>query len=332
MAWRIGQGDLLAGGAASAALVVLVFWLDFGTVLAVPLAVAVYAAIVLLQLTRGAVRAEAAGETGRVDPNVGAAYAEALSNAAAIRDLAAGMPAGDGRDRVLRLADRIDRTLGVMRAGGNLAAAPAYNDVLDVLLPALGGNARHPVRGADGSGEVGGGVEEPSLSRLDRAVDVAFSLLDHDHMIDLGVFAERMEFYRHGIASPPELASESAPAGRLDAPALTPAAPVFDSPSPDAPGVPGAPAGPGAPVPPHVVAARRFGLTPREHEIVMRLAVSHPMVTNPELAAELCIALRTVDNHVARSLDKLGLASRRELPAFAAKHGLLLPSGASPSA
>lgn len=79
------------------------------------------------------------------------------------------------------------------------------------------------------------------------------------------------------------------------------------------------------PMPAHVAAARRWGLTRREHEIVILLCTSHPMMTNQELAADLSIAFRTVDNHVARILDKLGLKSRRELPAFAKKHGLLPP-------
>lgn len=81
-----------------------------------------------------------------------------------------------------------------------------------------------------------------------------------------------------------------------------------------------------APVPEHIAAARRWGLTRREHEIVILLCTSHPMLTNLEVAAELFIGYRTVDNHVARILAKLGLKSRRELPAFAAKHGLLPPS------
>jgi DNA-binding CsgD family transcriptional regulator len=49
MAGRIGQGDLLAGGVAATALPVLVFWLGMSPWLAIPLAVATYAGVVLLQ-------------------------------------------------------------------------------------------------------------------------------------------------------------------------------------------------------------------------------------------------------------------------------------------
>ena len=81
-----------------------------------------------------------------------------------------------------------------------------------------------------------------------------------------------------------------------------------------------------ATIPEYIADARRFGLTRREHEIVIVLALSHPMPTDKELAAELSIADRTVGNHVVNILAKLGLKSRREIPAFAAKHGLLPPS------
>jgi DNA-binding CsgD family transcriptional regulator len=81
-----------------------------------------------------------------------------------------------------------------------------------------------------------------------------------------------------------------------------------------------------ASIPAHIGAARQFGLTRREHEIVILLTLSHPMMTDRELAADLSIAFRTAENHVARILDKLGLKSRREIPAFAAKHGLLPPT------
>jgi len=72
--------------------------------------------------------------------------------------------------------------------------------------------------------------------------------------------------------------------------------------------------------------AARFGLTTREHEILILLVQSHPMKTDQELATDLCIAIKTVNAHVGHILGKLGLKSRRELPAFAAKHGLLPPS------
>jgi non-specific serine/threonine protein kinase len=51
-------------------------------------------------------------------------------------------------------------------------------------------------------------------------------------------------------------------------------------------------------------------LTAREQEIATLVAQG---LTNRQIAAELSIALRTVDTHVSRVLRKLGVASRAEL-------------------
>ena len=69
--------------------------------------------------------------------------------------------------------------------------------------------------------------------------------------------------------------------------------------------------------------AARFGLTRREREILPLLA---QRLTDREIADRLCISHRTAMNHVASILAKLGLASRRDVAAFAAQHGLLPPS------
>ncbi len=70
-------------------------------------------------------------------------------------------------------------------------------------------------------------------------------------------------------------------------------------------------------------AAQRFGLTRREREILPLLA---QRLTDREIAERLCISHRTAMNHVASILAKLDLASRRDVAAFAALHGLLPPS------
>jgi two-component system, NarL family, response regulator NreC len=61
------------------------------------------------------------------------------------------------------------------------------------------------------------------------------------------------------------------------------------------------------------------GLTPREIE-VLRLVVDG--YTNPEIAEQLVISIRTVETHRAAIHRKLDTTSRSEVVAFAREHGL----------
>lgn len=60
-------------------------------------------------------------------------------------------------------------------------------------------------------------------------------------------------------------------------------------------------------------------LTPREREIVELVVLG---LTNREIAEELCLAEKTVENHVGRILVKLDLPSRTRLAAYAVERGL----------
>ena len=62
------------------------------------------------------------------------------------------------------------------------------------------------------------------------------------------------------------------------------------------------------------------GLTSRQVDVLRLLSMGR---TNPEIASELVIPVRTVDSQVAAVLGKLGAASRREAAARAAELGLL---------
>jgi DNA-binding CsgD family transcriptional regulator len=51
------------------------------------------------------------------------------------------------------------------------------------------------------------------------------------------------------------------------------------------------------------------GLTPRQAEVLRLLATG---ATNPEIARELVLSVRTVEHHVAAILQRLGVASRQD--------------------
>ena len=59
---------------------------------------------------------------------------------------------------------------------------------------------------------------------------------------------------------------------------------------------------------------RKFGLTPREIEIVSVVAAS---LSNKEIAQTFKIADDTVKHHMSNIFDKLGVSSRLELALFA---------------
>ncbi|HEV2238565.1 MAG TPA: tetratricopeptide repeat protein, partial [Ktedonobacterales bacterium] len=65
---------------------------------------------------------------------------------------------------------------------------------------------------------------------------------------------------------------------------------------------------------------RYGGLTAREREVVALIARGH---SNSEIAAALVISERTVEAHSGHIRDKLGLASRAQVAAWAVEHGLV---------
>lgn len=68
-----------------------------------------------------------------------------------------------------------------------------------------------------------------------------------------------------------------------------------------------------------LISRRNEALTVREQEVVQMIVRG---LTNREIAEELFLAEKTVENHVARILDKLELRSRTVLAAYAVEHGL----------
>jgi DNA-binding NarL/FixJ family response regulator len=71
----------------------------------------------------------------------------------------------------------------------------------------------------------------------------------------------------------------------------------------------------------HEVSSRqkRFGLTPRELEIVTLVVAGY---SNPDIAQKFSISGQTVKHHVSNIFDKLGVSNRLELALFAVNHQL----------
>ena len=63
-------------------------------------------------------------------------------------------------------------------------------------------------------------------------------------------------------------------------------------------------------------------LTPRETEVLKLIAEAY---TNQQIAEALVISPKTVENHRARLLDKLGMRDRVELTRYAIRRGLVEP-------
>lgn len=61
-------------------------------------------------------------------------------------------------------------------------------------------------------------------------------------------------------------------------------------------------------------------LTPREYEIMILVAKG---MSNQEVSQELCIAVRTVETHVANILKKLKFSNRTQISSYAYQQGLI---------
>jgi len=74
---------------------------------------------------------------------------------------------------------------------------------------------------------------------------------------------------------------------------------------------------PGAPEDPR---KKKFGLTPRELEIVSAIVAGY---NNRDIAQKFAISEQTVKHHLTNIFDKLGVSSRLELALFAVNHSLI---------
>lgn len=76
----------------------------------------------------------------------------------------------------------------------------------------------------------------------------------------------------------------------------------------------------GAPSPPSTAAENPYGLTPREQDVLALVCARLP---DREIAARLFLSPRTVEGHVSHIIGKLGVGSRHEVVAVAARIALV---------
>ena len=65
---------------------------------------------------------------------------------------------------------------------------------------------------------------------------------------------------------------------------------------------------------------RRYGLTPRELEVISTIVAGY---TNKDIAQKFAISEQTVKHHLTNIFDKLGVSNRLELALFAVNHHLV---------
>ncbi|MDE2367771.1 MAG: response regulator transcription factor [Burkholderiales bacterium] len=77
---------------------------------------------------------------------------------------------------------------------------------------------------------------------------------------------------------------------------------------------------PGFNVADNTPATAHAALTPREMEVMLKIARGVPLT---EIGSQLCLSVKTVGSHRSRILVKLGLASNAELVQYAMRQGLV---------
>lgn len=193
---HLRQGDLVAGGAAAASLLLLAFPLGLHPLLAVLLAGAVYLGLALL-LPRRTRRPLEPDDDLRQQQ---LAFQAAVANLVAIRTLALRIAKPEVLLQVDRIADRTGRVLAVMREDRNLTAASVFNGQLVEPFRAILTRyillANREVKSAEAELER---IETHGLPTIERAVDAFYEKLHRAHVVDLATLREVLEFNLESI-------------------------------------------------------------------------------------------------------------------------------------
>ncbi len=197
MAGRPGPSDLLAGGAATGTLLVLVFALGVTPWVAIPLAVATY--VSFIQIVQ---RRRRQDETIDAARRQHLAYQAAVANTAAIRALAPRMAKPAVREQVGRILNQSARVLLVMREDRNLVAVPLFNEqLLEPLRSLLIEYVRLSDRGIRSADTLLEKIETHDLPMVEQAVDAFYEQLHRAHVVDLATLGEVLEFNLESIAA-----------------------------------------------------------------------------------------------------------------------------------
>lgn len=197
MASHRGYPDLLAGGAAAAELLMLVFVLGVTPWLAIPLAVATY--VGRIQIVQ---RRRHQDETIDAARRQHLAYQAALANTAAVHTLVPRIMKPAVREQVGRILHRSARVLLVMREDRNLVAVPLFNEqLLEPFRSLMTEYVRLSSRDIRSADEVLEKIETRDLPMVEHAVDTFYERLHRASVVDLATLGEVLEFNLESIAA-----------------------------------------------------------------------------------------------------------------------------------
>lgn len=189
---RLLSGDLIAGVAAAAVLLVVVVGLDASILVGIVLAIAAYIGIVLV---RPRVDRTAVDTKEQITERATIAYQTSLTKAAQIRSLATRIQKDAPRETTLHIADQADRILAAMKEDGNLTAAPLFlEQLLEPTDELLENYVRLSTRGVTAANELLTRNETQDLPMIEQAARNFFEKMHRDSIVDLAALSEVLEF------------------------------------------------------------------------------------------------------------------------------------------
>lgn len=178
--------------AAAVAIAVLAVVVGANPVLAVVLAIAVYAAVMLIRPRPTGQETESPADAAERNE---LAYETSQQKVAAIRDLAPRIEREATREIVDRICDQSDQVLAIMAAGKARSAAPLFLEQLLEPAEALIETYVHLAsRGLRATDEVRARSESQDLPKIERASRLFLDRLRQDPDVDLAALSQILTF------------------------------------------------------------------------------------------------------------------------------------------